>query len=244
MKFKTFSIRTAKEITRDPVNMFFGLAFPAILIILLTQIQKNIPAPMFQLNDLIPGMTIFGLSFLTLFSSVLLSKDKESAFLERLYTTPLTATDFIFGYTVPLLPMAFMQCLACYVIGMILGLKFTVNILYALLSIIPISILFISIGLICGSIFTSKQVGGICGALLTNLTAWLSGIWFDVKLVGGRFEKIANALPYLHAVELERAIYNGNFSEISAHTFPVLIYVIISTLLATFVFLKQMNRDR
>ncbi len=26
---------------------------------------------------------------------------------------------------------------------------------------------------------TDKQVGGICGAALTNLSGWLSGIWFD-----------------------------------------------------------------
>ena len=54
-----------------------------------------------------------------------------------------------------------------------------------------------------------KQVGGICGALLTNLTAWLSGVWFDVSLVGGVFEKIANLLPFIHAVKLGRAIISG-----------------------------------
>lgn len=50
MRLLTFSWRTAKEILRDPLNLFFGLGFPLVLIGLLTAIQANIPASMFELN--------------------------------------------------------------------------------------------------------------------------------------------------------------------------------------------------
>lgn len=106
MRLLAFSGRTAKEILRDPLNLFFGLGFPLVLIGLLTAIQANIPVPMFELDNLTPGITVFGLSFMTLFAAVLISKDRESALLQRLYTTPLTASDFIFGYTLPILPIA------------------------------------------------------------------------------------------------------------------------------------------
>lgn len=198
---------------------------------------------MFELPHLTPGVSVFGLSFMTLFSAVLISKDRESALLQRLYTTPLTAADFIFGYTLPLLPIALAQSAICYIAAWILGMEIGVNVLYALLLSIPVSLFFISLGLICGSVLTSKQVGGICGALLTNLSAWLSGIWFDIKLVGGAFETVANLLPFIHAVELERAAFSGNFAEMLPHLWWVLGYTAVSVAGAVLLFLRQMKRE-
>lgn len=242
MKLKYFSSRTFKEIIRDPINLFFGLIFPATLILLLEKIGKNAPVSMFKVEELIPGMTVFGLSFMTLFASLLISKDRESAFLQRLYTTPLKPIDFILGYSLPLVPMAVIQSFVCYLLGIFLGIDANINIIFALFAVVPISLLFIFLGLICGSIFNSRQVGGICGALLTNLTAWFSGIWFDVNLVGKGFSKISNLLPYTHAVELERLIYSGNFTNISQHIFWIILYMIISILLAITVFIRQMKK--
>lgn len=243
MRLLTFSGRTAKEILRDPLNLFFGLGFPLVVIGLLTAIQANIPVPMFELAHLTPGVTMFGLSFMTLFAAVLISKDRESALLQRLYTTPLSAADFIFGYTLPLLPMAVAQGIICYIAAALLGLEMKITALYAVLFIIPVAFFYIALGLIFGSVFTSKQVGGICGALLTNLSAWLSGIWFDVDLVGGAFKKIANALPYIHAVELERAIFNANYSNILPHLWWVLGYTVVAVIGAVFLFLRQMKKQ-
>lgn len=243
MKLLTFSGRTAKEILRDPLNLAFGLGFPLILIVLLSAIQANIPVSLFEIGSLTPGITVFGLSFMTLFAAVLIAKDRESALLQRLYTTPLRAVDFILGYVLPILPIAVAQSIICYIAGIILGLPVTVTILYAVLFIIPVALFFIALGLLCGSVFNSKQVGGICGALLTNLTAWLSGVWFDLDLVGGVFQKIANALPFVHAVELERAVLNGNYADIFPHLYWVLGYSLAALAAAVLLFLRQMRKQ-
>ncbi len=243
MRLLTFSSRTAKEIQRDPLNIFFGLGFPLVLIGLLTAIQANIPVSLFELDHLTPGITVFGLSFMTLFSATLISKDRESALLQRLYTTPLTASDFIFGYTLPILPIAVAQGIICYIAAALLGLKLQITVLYAVLFLIPIALFYIALGLICGSVFNSKQVGGICGALLTNLSAWLSGIWFDIDLVGGAFKKIANCLPFIHAVELERAVFTGNYADIFPHLWWVLGYTVITVIVAVLLFLRQIKKQ-
>ena len=242
MRMLTFANRCTKEILRDPLNLFFGLGFPVVLLLLLSAIQANIPAALFQIEHLTPGITVFGLSFMTLFSSTLIAKDRESALLQRLYTTPLTATDFILGYMLPVVPIAICQSVVCYLIAIALGLPVTVNIVYAVLLILPISIFQIALGLLCGSVFNSKQVGGICGALLTNVSAWLSGIWFDLALVGGVFQKIANLLPFAHAVELERAVIAGNFEQISSHLCFILGYAAVTLVAAILSFLRQMRR--
>lgn len=243
MRMMTFAQRNMKEILRDPINLVFGFAFPPVLLLLLSAIQSNIPVALFEIDTLTPGITVFGYSFITLFSATLVAKDRESALLQRLYSTPLTGLDFILGYMLPLLPFAIFQTVICYVVAIPLGLTVSMNIIYAVIGAIPVVIFNIALGLMCGSIFGVKQVGGICGALLTNLSAWLSGIWFDLKLVGGPFEKIAKILPFFHAVETEKALFNGEFKSIEVHVLPIVLYSVSITVLAIFCFLRQMKKQ-
>lgn len=243
MKMLTFSNRNAKEILRDPLNLLFGLGFPIVLILLLSAIQANVPVSLFEIPHLTPGIVVFGLSFMTLFSATLIAKDRGSSLLQRLYTTPLSSKDFILGYTLPILPVCMAQTVVCFAVAIILGLEITVNILLSVISVIPIALLFISLGLLCGSIFNDKQVGGICGALLTNLSAWLSGTWFDLDLVGGAFKKIAYGLPFVHAVEMQRAVLNGSYADVFPHIYWVLGYAAVIMIAAVAAFLRQMKRQ-
>lgn len=243
MKLLTFTSRTTKEIMRDPLTVFFGLGFPLVLILLLSAIQANVPVALFEIDHLTPGITVFGLAFMSLFSATLIAKDREAAFMQRLYTTPLKASDFILGYALPIIPIAMAQSFICYVVAVLLGLSITLNILWAILLILPISVFFIALGLLFGSILNVKQVGGICGALLTNLSAWLSGVWFDLDLVGGTFKKIAYLFPFVHAVEMERAVLSGNYSDIFLHLWWVLGYAIGTMALAILIFLRQMKKQ-
>lgn len=243
MKMLAFMNRNTKEILRDPINLAFGLGFPLMLILLLSAIQANIPVALFEIQHLTPGVTVFGLSFLTLFSATEISKDRSSAFLQRLYTTPMTPTDFILGYTLPIIPIAVMQSVVCYIAAICLGLNLTVNILLSVVATIPCSLLYIALGLLCGSIFNDKQVGGICGGLLTNLAAWLSGVWFDLELVGGVFKKISYALPFVHCVDMQRAVLKGNFAEIFPHLWWVLGYSAVLLAVSVLVFLRQMKKQ-
>lgn len=243
MKSLVFAKRCLKEILRDPLNLAFGLGFPVAILLLLSAIQANVPVDLFAIERLAPGAAVFGLSFITLFSATLIAKDRESAFLQRLYATPLKAVDFILGYTLPLLPVAFAQAGICYLVAFALGLPISVNIVYALVMVLPVSVLYIAVGLLCGSVLNVKQVGGVCGALFTNLSAWLSGVWFDLALVGGGFEKIANFLPFVHAVTAQRAAVDGAVLDSLLHSLPVLVYAVALTVVAVLLFLRQMRKQ-
>ena len=241
MRMMTFAKRTLREILRDPLTLAFGLGFPGALILLLTAIQANVPVRVYEISALVPGMTVFGLSFMTLFSATLIAKDRESALLLRLYATPMRAVDFILGYTLPLLPIVVVQSSFCYAVGTVLGLDVTVCMLWSVLLAVPVSFFFIGLGLLFGSILNQKQVGGICGALLTNLTAWLSGVWFDLELVGGAFKAAANVLPFYHAAQLQKMVFAGCFDGILPHLLWVFGYGIVTLIAAVIVFLRQMK---
>ena len=243
MRTLTFARRCAKEILRDPINLGFGLGFPLILLLLLSALQANVPVSLFEIDTLTPGITVFGLSFMTLFSATLVSKDRESAFLQRLYTMPLSGSDFVLGYMLPLLLFALGQTVICYLFAIPLGLNWSANVVLAVIGMLPMAVFNVALGLLCGSLLGVKQVGGICGALLTNLSAWLSGVWFEIELIGGFFETIANVLPFRHAVQMEQALWRGDLAAVPQHLLPILLYSAVTTLAAVLCFLKQMKKQ-
>ena len=246
MRLLWLSSRNSREILRDKLNLMFGIGFPVILLLLLSAINAGIPKEagmvLFELQNLTPGVSVFGLSFLSLFSALLIAKDRESAFMMRLMTSPLSAGDFIFGYLLPLVPMALAQSVMCYLLAMALGLAPTVHILTAVLVNIPAALFFIGLGLLCGTVMGSRQVGGFCGALLTNLAAWLSGTWFDVAMVGGAFEKIAGVFPFVHAVNAGRAALAGNYAAIFPDLFWVIGWAALILLTAVLLFMRKLRR--
>ena len=87
----------------------------------------------------------------------------------------------------------------------VLGLPLSWNLPAAVAALIPSALLFIALGLLCGTLFNDKQVGGMCGALLTNVTAFLAGIWFDLSLMGGEFKSFAYLLPFAHGADAAKA---------------------------------------
>src|SRR5574344_2312337 len=141
MKFSAFASRNSKEIVRDPINLFFGIGFPLVLLLLLSAIQANIPAEasmnLFKIQILAPGIAVFGLSFISLFSGMLIAKDRTTSFLMRLFASPHTASDFILGYALPLLPMAVAQSAICFIAAFFLGLPINLNVLLAIVVLIP-----------------------------------------------------------------------------------------------------------
>ncbi len=243
MKLAAFALRNTKEILRDKLTLVFGLGFPVILLLLLSLIQANIPVEIFTLKQLTPGVAVFGLSFIALFAAQLISRDRGSSFMFRLFTSPLSSWECIGGYCLPLLPMALAQSAICYLVAFALGLKPTVTVIPAVLLCLPAAVVFIALGLLCGALLSEKQVGGICGALLTNLSAWLSGTWFDTALVGGVFHAIACALPFQPAVEAGRAALAGNYGAIWGSLWIVLAYGAGILILAIVLFNRRMRAD-
>ncbi|MGG4092168.1 ABC transporter permease [Paenibacillus lautus] len=243
MRSVAFATRNHKEMVRDPLNLAFGIGFPLVILLLLSALQQNIEIELFVIDQLVPGVAVFGFSFISLFSGMLIAKDRSSSFLLRLYTGPLTAPDYIVGYTLPLVPMAFLQVAITFVAASFLGLQVTLNVLLSVIVLLPTAVLFIGIGLLAGSIFNDKQVSGICGALLTNLSAWLSGTWFDLNLVGGWFKEIAYALPFVHAVDAGRAAISGDYASILPHLWWVIGYTVVIMVVAIFAFRKKMSGD-
>ncbi|HOV69171.1 MAG TPA: ABC transporter permease [Clostridia bacterium] len=248
MKVFLFAKRNTKEILRDPVNLLFALGFPLVLLFLFSVINSAIPAEanstMFAIEKTAPGIAAFGTAFFALFAGMLLAKDRTTSFLMRLFASPMTARDFIFGYTLPLPVMAVAQVCITFLAAALLGLPLSANTLLTVLVVLPVSVLFIGLGLLCGSFLNERAVGVICGAVLTNVVGWLSGIWIPLDLIGGAFKQTAVILPFYHSVEAAKDAIGGNFTGIIPHLIVVLAYAATVYGLAVVAFSYKMRSDK
>lgn len=237
---RAFASRNTKETLRDPLNMLFTLAFPIFLILMMTFIQNKAPEAIFPIDRLSTGMALFGLAFITLNTSLLIGQDRSSSFLSRLFSSPLGASDFIWGYSLPQLAIAVGQSIVCMGVSVLVGLPLSWNILWALLTMLPSALMFVGFGMLFGSLLTDKQAGGICSVFI-NLAAFTSGLWIPLDLVGGVFGDICNLLPFAHAFEMAKGVLAGDFGAIFPHIWWVLGYTVAAMVSAILVFRRKMR---
>ncbi|MFJ7185342.1 ABC transporter permease [Lysinibacillus xylanilyticus] len=242
MKASVFATRNHKEIVRDPLTLLFGMGLPMLLMWLFSVMQKNMPFALYEISNLTPGVIVFSFSFLTLFSGMLLGKDKSSSFLMRIFASPMSASDYILGYVLPLLPIALLQIIFCLLAAVFLGLSLNISVLLMVGVLIVISLLYIGFGLLLGTIFTDKQVGGIF-AIFVNLSTWFSGTWFEPDIIGGTFQSITQFLPFVHAVNAARAVLSGAYSDVFVPLSIVLGYTVFIFLIAVLLFQRKIRGE-
>lgn len=241
MKTRAFAARTFKELMRDPVTVLLGAVMPAGLLLVMTIIQNNVPVVIFPLERLAPAMAVFSLSFLSLFTGMLIARDRTSAFLMRMFATPMRAQDYILGYTLPMAPIALFSGALSLLLAVVLGLPANVHLLTTLLTLIPSALLFVGFGILLGTLLSDKAVGGI-GSVLVQIAAIFGGAWFDLSIMKGGFRNFAYSMPFAHAVDMARAATAGDYAAILPHLWWVLGYAVIVYAAAAWLFRHRMSR--
>lgn len=240
MKALTFAQRNRKEILRDPMTLLFGMVLPVLMLWLFSMMSENMPFDLFTLEKLAPAIIVFSFSFITLFTGMLIGRDKSSSYLMRIFASPMAAIDYLIGYALPLLPVAFIQMSACYGAALLLGMPFTYDAIPAFGLLVIISFLYIAFGLFFGTFFTDRQVGAIF-AIFVNVTTWFSGTWFGLDMIGGTFQTIAYLLPFAHAVDAVRAAFAGNYGDVLMPMLWVIAYTVVIFGIAVWGFRKRMR---
>ena len=233
--------RNFLEMARDPLTLGFGAAFPLALMLLLSAIQRRVPVPLFAPERLTPGILCFGQAFLALFGALGLARDQGSALMLRLLSSPATAADCLLGWALPLLGLAIVQGALCLSCAFALGLPLSVRTLACLAAMLPGAAVQIELGLLFGCLLDERQVGGVCGAALTNLTVWLSGAWFELSLMGGAAERFARMLPFANAVDAGRAALAGEWGAMAGPLGIVATWALALGAISTVTFARRMR---
>lgn len=241
MRILNFAKRNFKEIIRDPLSIIFSVLLPLFLLFIFKQI--NIPNESYELHNFTPGIVVFGFSFITLFTAMLVSKDRTSSLLIRLGISPMKPIEYILGYMLSIIPLILIQNVLFFILAIVLGLSFSINIIWAMLISIVVAILFIAIGIIIGSLFSEKASSGI-SSIVVQLVCFTSGMYFPRELLGDVFSKICEYLPFESCVTIIKGIMNANLESITIRNIIVfLVYTTIMFTISIMVFRKKMISD-
>ena len=161
------------------------------------------------------GIIVFGQTFVMLFTAILVATDRSTSFLMRLFSSPMKSSDYTNGYILPMLLVGVIQSivtvLASCVIAGITGTELKVaGLLLVILFSIPSALMFLSIGLIFGSLFNEKSAPGVCSVII-SVGTFLGGIFFDAEGVGGPILKICKCLPFLYCTKVARSAIQMDF---------------------------------
>lgn len=241
MRTLNFAKRNFKEIIRDPLSIIFSVLLPLFLLFIFKQI--NIPNESYELHNFTPGIVVFGFSFVTLFTAMLVSKDRTSSLLIRLGISPMKPIEYILGYMLSIIPLILIQNVLFFILAIALGLSFSINIIWAILISIVVAILFIAIGIILGSLFSEKASSGI-SSIVVQLVCFTSGMYFPRELLGDVFSRICEYLPFESCVTIIKGVMNANLESITIRNIIVFsIYTILALIISILIFKEKMISD-
>ncbi len=249
MKSLIFAQRNFKELIRDPLSWIFCLGFPIAMLLIMNIINESIPEEagmtIFELNNLAPGIEVFGLTFIMLFACMLIAGDRKDAFLLRIFTSPMKSTDYILGYIIPLIVLSLGQIaitmIASLIMGAITGESINIgNMLFSMAALIPAVMMFVGFGILFGTLFNKNAAPGLA-SIIISFSGILGGIWMDVETIGGALGKLCNALPFYHAVKSARLAFSGDFTGSLTQSGIVLIWAVVVIVLSIVVFKKKMR---
>lgn len=274
MKGFVFADRNKKEILRDPLSFVFCLGFPVAMLAIFRVISYHTGGHWMTMEQLIPGVAVFGLSFVMLFMTLLVAKDRANAFLTRLYHAPLKTVDFVLGYALPGAVLGLLQTLITYAVGLLIALvpngevtakgiavaskmltstgvseRVTVlpwgGIFAATLAAIPAILFFVACGILFGTILGERSAPGVSSAII-SAAGMLGGCWMSLELMGS-FEKFCRFLPFYPAVRMSRDAFTltvAKGGDFAVSLLTVLLWTALVATLAVLTFRRGMKGDR
>lgn len=240
MRFISFSKRNFKEIIRDPLSLVFCLGLPLALLIIFQQIK--VPNEAFNIENFTAGTIVFSLAFITMFTAVLVAKDRSTSLLTRLFISPMSALEYISGYTLSVLPVVIIQCILFFGAAVIMGLDFSVRIILCSIISVLMSIMFIMLGIFIGCITNEKSSSGL-SSIIVQLVAFTSGMYFPCELLGKGFSTVCKILPFLHSTDILKNIINGTSAGFFADIMIYFAYTIIFTFFTVIIFNYKMKNQ-
>ena len=237
----SFTKRNIKELLRDPLSFIFALILPLFLLFIFQQFK--IPNDAYLLTNFTPGIIVFGFSFLTMFTAMLVSKDRCSSLLLRLSASPMTPTEYVLGYFLSCIPLAIIQVILFFLLAIPLGLNFSIGVIFSIIVSLFICLLYVALGILIGSFASDKASSGI-SSVVVQLVAFTSGMYFSSDMLGKTFNFICDVLPFKASVEIIKGLLNLNLENMLLYSVIFLAYLIVITVVSVVIFNRSLKGDK
>ncbi len=249
-----FAGRTAREILRDPLSFIFCLALPVAMLVGMYALFSETAPFLFTLELLTPGIAVFSNAFIMLYMTLLVSRDRSTAFLCRLYTSPMRTVDFVAGYALPGMLIGAVQILLCYLAAVLCGLVAgatdwirPVGLILAIGASLPMMVAYVFIGILVGCWFSDKAAPGLC-SIVISAGGFLSGAWMPIETLSEGFQAACRCLPFYPAVLAGRILLScelgeGDSARLLVSLATTMAYALVIGVVATVVFRSRTRRE-
>jgi len=204
-----------------------------------TPLNLNVGSQIYSYIDyLVPGLIGFSVLVSPMFSMVNVSSTwKRDKLFRQLSLTPLSRSEWLTAAVLWYILLAFLSTFLMLFFGRVLfGAHVTLTLL-TIPFIIVGPILFVSIGLLAGTVSSTPESAAVLGNIITFPMMFLSGTFFPVSLFPAWLVPVAHALPLFYVIDgLSNAMVFNNASAVFVDILVVLVLAIVFAVLATHAF--------
>jgi len=199
----------------------------------------NVGSTVYRYVDyLVPGLVGFSVLVSPMFSMVNISSTwKRDKLFRQLSLTPLSRAEWLCATLLWYIFLAFLSAFLLIGVGkVVFGAHVTLGPL-SLPFLIEGPVLFVSIGLLAGTVSNTPESAGVIGNIITFPMMFLSGTFFPTSLFPPWLLTIAHGLPLFYVIDgLNASMVYHNPAAILQDALIVLVLAIAFAALASYVF--------
>ncbi len=233
----------SKVFLREPLAVFFGLVFPALLLVVIGTVFPGAtdPSPDLGGRSLVeiyaPVSIVLGLATVALsLLPATLGGDREKGILRRLSTTPAHPRTLVAAHLVVQLVVVTIATVAAILIGMmVFGIPFPESPGWFLVSYALGAISLLSVGLLIGAVAPTASSGQAIGMLLYFPLLFFAGVYIPLEVMPEGVRTVSSYTPSGAAVQSLSASWMGGVPETSS-LLAMAGFVLIAGSLATWLF--------
>jgi len=213
--FLKLTVVQTKLYLREPIGVFFTLAYGPLLLIMMGFIFGNEPQAVLngksQLDISVPSYIamIIGLGGLTAIPIGVTTR-RENGVLRRFCATPLRPLTYFLADILAPFVVTFMGAVLLIALGLLVYHVSFNGYWYSILGGICFCMLsFFGLGYALSGIFPSTRVAAVIGNVLIIPMVMLSGAMVPLEVMPESVQNVANYVPLTHAVYLLRGLWFG-----------------------------------
>lgn len=205
----------AKLFLREPVNAFFSLVFPLIMLFLFGTIYGNTPPPgsdsQGAIDALIPSFTAMVIGMIGLMPvTITLASYRENGILRRLRTTPVNPLVVMVAQVIVVFVMTTLGMFLLVAAGILVyHVRIEGNAFSLLAGFVLSSLSFFGIGFILAGAMPTARTAQIVAMVLLYPMLILSGAGWPRELMPATVQKVSAFVPLTYVVNLLRDLWIG-----------------------------------
>lgn len=205
---------------REPVALFFTLAFPLMVLLLFGMIFGNAPDPQYgpqyggeygYIDALVPGLAAIIIATVALMSiPVATATAREQKILRRYKATPMPPLVYLAGDITTNVFIALIGLVILLIVApLVFDLRFGGNWVYVLAGFLLSAVPFAAVGYIIAGLSPTARIAAVVGQVLFFPMMFLSGVGFPPEIMPAGVRTVARWLPLTHVVNLLQSLWFG-----------------------------------